>query len=48
MLQPNEGIVLTLFGKYVGTDRTIEPGNGWSDWNLTWAEYQQGSALAPA
>src|SRR4051812_27581291 len=22
MLQPNEGIVLTLFGKYVGTDRT--------------------------
>ncbi|GAB3266163.1 L,D-transpeptidase [Nocardioides dilutus] len=32
--------------EYVGTDRTIEPGNGWSDWNLTWAEYQQGSALS--
>jgi len=32
--------------EYVGTDRTIEPGNGWSDWNLTWAEYQEGSALA--
>jgi lipoprotein-anchoring transpeptidase ErfK/SrfK len=31
--------------EYVGTDRTIEPGNGWSDWNLTWAEYQEGSAL---
>lgn len=31
--------------EYVGTDRTIEPGNGWSDWNLTWAEYKQGSAL---
>jgi regulator of protease activity HflC (stomatin/prohibitin superfamily) len=22
MLQPNEGIVLTLFGKYQGTDRS--------------------------
>ena len=32
--------------EYVGTDRTIEPGNGWSDWNLSWAEYQEGSALA--
>jgi lipoprotein-anchoring transpeptidase ErfK/SrfK len=32
--------------EYVGTDRSIEPGNGWSDWNLSWAEYQQGSALA--
>lgn len=31
--------------EYVGTDRPIEPGNGWSDWNLTWAEYQEGSAL---
>lgn len=30
---------------YVGTDRSIEPGNGYSDWNLSWAEYQQGSAL---
>jgi lipoprotein-anchoring transpeptidase ErfK/SrfK len=32
--------------EYVGTDRGIEPGNGWSDWNLSWAEWQQGSALA--
>jgi lipoprotein-anchoring transpeptidase ErfK/SrfK len=31
--------------EYVGTDRGIEPGNGWSDWNLTWAEWQEGSAL---
>ena len=31
--------------EYVGTDRAIEPGNGWSDWNLSWAEYQEGSAL---
>jgi lipoprotein-anchoring transpeptidase ErfK/SrfK len=32
--------------EYVGTDRDIEPGNGWSDWNLSWSEYQEGSALA--
>jgi lipoprotein-anchoring transpeptidase ErfK/SrfK len=32
--------------EYVGTDRSIEPGNGWSDWNLSWAEYKQGSALS--
>ncbi len=31
---------------YTGTDRSIEPGNGYSDWNLSWAEYKQGSALA--
>ncbi len=31
--------------EYVGTDRGIEPGNGYSDWNLSWAEWQEGSAL---
>lgn len=31
--------------EYTGTNRDIEPGNGWSDWNLSWAEYQEGSAL---
>jgi lipoprotein-anchoring transpeptidase ErfK/SrfK len=31
--------------EYVGTDRSIEPGNGWSDWNLSWAEWQEGSSL---
>ncbi len=31
---------------YVGTDRPMEPGNGYSDWNIPWDEYQQGSALA--
>ena len=39
----------TLIGdvvEYVGTDRGIEPGNGYSDWNLSWAEWQKGSALA--
>ncbi|WP_372733985.1 Ig-like domain-containing protein [Nocardioides sp.] len=31
--------------KYVGTDRSIEPGNGYSEWNLSWAQFQDGSAL---
>ncbi|WP_157630801.1 L,D-transpeptidase [Kribbella catacumbae] len=29
----------------VGTTRTMEPGNGWTDWNETWAKYKAGSAL---
>jgi lipoprotein-anchoring transpeptidase ErfK/SrfK len=29
----------------VGTERTVAPGNGWTDWNLTWAQYVAGSAL---
>jgi lipoprotein-anchoring transpeptidase ErfK/SrfK len=29
-----------------GTSRQAEPGNGWTDWNLSWEEYQEGSALA--
>jgi lipoprotein-anchoring transpeptidase ErfK/SrfK len=28
-----------------GTDRTIEPGNGWTDWDVPFAEYRKGSAL---
>lgn len=28
-----------------GTPRAAEPGNGWTDWNLSWEQYQQGSAL---
>ncbi len=28
-----------------GTDRGLEAGNGWTDWNISFAEYQQGSAL---
>lgn len=28
-----------------GTSREVELGNGWTDWNLSWEEYQQGSAL---
>lgn len=28
-----------------GTSRRVEPGNGWTDWNLDWEQYQRGSAL---
>ena len=31
---------------YVGTDRPMESTNGYGDWNIPWAEYKQGSALA--
>ncbi|TQJ00104.1 lipoprotein-anchoring transpeptidase ErfK/SrfK [Kribbella jejuensis] len=39
----------TLIGDPVivtGTNRTMEPGNGWTDWNTTWAAYKAGSALS--
>ncbi len=29
-----------------GTKRGLEPGNGWTDWDVSFAEYKQGSALA--
>ena len=29
-----------------GTTRHMEPGNGWTDWNTTWAAYKAGSALS--
>jgi lipoprotein-anchoring transpeptidase ErfK/SrfK len=28
-----------------GTNRRVEDGNGWSDWNLSYAQYKKGSAL---
>lgn len=28
-----------------GTSRSWSPGDGWTDWNLDWEEYQRGSAL---
>ncbi len=31
---------------YTGTDRSIEPGNGYDDWNMSWKDYKAGSALA--
>jgi len=31
--------------EYTGTDREMEPGNGYTDWNVPFAEYKQGSAL---
>jgi len=30
---------------YTGTERTIEPGNGYDDWNVSWKDYKAGSAL---
>ena len=38
----------TLIGDPVittGTGRGTEHGNGYSDWNLSYAQYQKGSAL---
>ena len=29
-----------------GTNRDIEPGNGWTDWDVSFAEYKEGSALS--
>lgn len=29
-----------------GTGRQVAKGNGWTDWNMTWEQYRQGSALA--
>jgi lipoprotein-anchoring transpeptidase ErfK/SrfK len=29
----------------VGTERNVKPGDGWTDWNLTWPQYVAGSAL---
>jgi lipoprotein-anchoring transpeptidase ErfK/SrfK len=29
-----------------GTARGMEPGNGWTDWNQSWATYKAGSALS--
>lgn len=31
--------------EYTGSDRPMEPDNGYGDWNVDWAEYAQGSAL---
>jgi len=31
---------------YTGTERTIEPGNGYDDWNMSWKDYKAGSALS--
>ncbi|MEV0155109.1 Ig-like domain-containing protein [Micromonospora sp. NPDC050686] len=28
-----------------GTERKLQLGNGWTDWNISWAEYVKGSAL---
>jgi lipoprotein-anchoring transpeptidase ErfK/SrfK len=28
-----------------GSSRELEEGNGWTDWNVSWSEYREGSAL---
>ena len=32
--------------KVVGSPRPLEPGNGYTDWNVSWADWTAGSALA--
>lgn len=32
--------------KYIGSPRRLEPANGWTDWNRSWSEWLDGSALA--
>jgi lipoprotein-anchoring transpeptidase ErfK/SrfK len=39
---------VTLVGTPVttkGTERALQQGNGWTDWSMSWAAYQAGSAL---
>ncbi|TWH02545.1 lipoprotein-anchoring transpeptidase ErfK/SrfK [Nocardioides sp. J9] len=31
--------------EYVGTDRPMEPDNGYGDWNISWPDYRAASAL---
>jgi lipoprotein-anchoring transpeptidase ErfK/SrfK len=31
-----------------GTERRLQNGNGWTDWNMSWEQYVQGSALPEA
>jgi lipoprotein-anchoring transpeptidase ErfK/SrfK len=31
--------------KVVGSPRQLEPGNGWTDWNVKWSTWLEGSAL---
>ncbi|MBE1487489.1 lipoprotein-anchoring transpeptidase ErfK/SrfK [Plantactinospora soyae] len=30
-----------------GTERKLENGNGWTDWNMSWGDYVKGSAIPP-
>src|SRR5690606_35410431 len=32
--------------RYIGSPRRLEPGNGWTDWNRSWSEWLEGSALS--
>ena len=39
--QTNVGDVVQV----VGSPRGLEPGNGWTDWNVKWSDWLEGSAL---
>ncbi|WP_375736323.1 Ig-like domain-containing protein [Polymorphospora lycopeni] len=41
MKNTNVGDLVTI----KGTEVTLDPGNGWTAWNMTWDEYVKGSAL---
>lgn len=32
--------------EFVGSERTLEPGNGWTEWNLPWDQWRAKSAVA--
>jgi lipoprotein-anchoring transpeptidase ErfK/SrfK len=32
--------------KVVNSKRPLEPGNGWTDWNVSWEKWKAGSALS--
>lgn len=34
-----------LDGKVTGTDRELEPDNGYGYWQLPWSDWQKGSVL---
>jgi len=39
--QANVGDIVQV----VGSPRHLEPGNGWTDWNVSWSDWLEGSAL---
>jgi lipoprotein-anchoring transpeptidase ErfK/SrfK len=32
--------------KTIGSGRPLEYGNGWTDWDMSWKDYKEGSALS--
>ena len=42
-----EAIAISLI-KVINSPRTLEPGNGYTDWNVPWRTWLKGSALGAA